>query len=305
MNSKGNTILEHINCDFCGCDKYYVRYRKPDTWLWLNQFEYPVVECKNCGLVYVNPRPTQDAMADFYINNYHNNRDKNEFLRRYEYECDYLPKLTNEYVLDIGCAKGDFLSFLKQKYPDVSLFGIDYFSDSVTSKEINFKQKLLYESTYPDDFFDVITAWGVFEHLHTPSRYFQEVHRILKRNRKFFFLVTNSESLYGKKAFIEDIPRHTYHYSERSLQNYADKFGFTMNVNYDDRIWDGRGIGTFYHFFSSLFGVTWEKRYFNRINFYQNIAGKFGKALDSIVFRTHWEAKRKCSGVIIVEFTKK
>lgn len=306
MNSKGKTlILEHIKCDFCGCNEYHIRYRKPDTWLWLNQFEYPVVECKNCSLVYVNPRPTQDSMADFYVNEYHDNRDTEEFLKRYEYECEYLPKLTNENVLDIGCAKGDFLIFLKKKYPDISIYGIDYFSEHVNSDEIIFEQELLDESTYPDEFFDIITAWGVFEHLHTPSQYFKKVSKILKKGGKFIFLVTNSESFYGKKAFIEDIPRHTYHYSEKSLKNYANKFGFSMKVQYDDQIWDGRGTGTFYHTLSSLFGVTWERRYFNQLNIFQKIAGNVGQFVDSIIFRTHWEVKKRRSGVIIVEFIKK
>jgi ubiquinone/menaquinone biosynthesis C-methylase UbiE len=297
-------ILEHVSCDFCGCNEYYIRYRKPDTWLWINQFEYPVVECNVCSLVYINPRPTQNSMADFYANEYHNNRDTEEFIKKYEFESSYLPELSNENVLDIGCAKGDFLIFMKKKYSGISIYGIDYYSETVNSDEINFKQKLLYESGYSDEFFDIITAWAVFEHLHTPSLYFREISRILKKGGKFIFLVTNSESLYGKRAFIEDIPRHLYHYSEKSLKNYAEKFGFSMKVHYDDRIWDGRGSGTFHYTLSSLFGVTWEKRYFNQLNLFHIFAGKLGTFLDSIVFRTHWEAKKRCSGVIIVEFIK-
>jgi uncharacterized Zn finger protein len=49
--------LEHVDCDLCGSADYKIRYRKSDNWLWLNYFEYPVVECPGCGLVYVNPRP--------------------------------------------------------------------------------------------------------------------------------------------------------------------------------------------------------------------------------------------------------
>lgn len=297
-------ILEHVDCDFCHCNEYYLRYRKPDTWLWINQFEYPIVECRACGLVYVNPRPTQNSMTIFYTNKYHDNRDTKEFFDKYEIENSYLPTLSNERVLDIGCAQGDFLMYLKQKYPKISLYGVDYFSEKVNCQEINFTKKLLFEIGYQDNFFDLITAWAVLEHVHTPSLYFAEISRILKKGGKFIFLVTNAESLYGKRAYLEDIPRHLYHYSEKSLTNYAKKFGFSMNVKYDDRIWDGRGLGSYYYALTSISGLTWEKRYFNQQNFVQFFAGKLGTFLDSIVFKTHWEVKKKCSGVMIVEFIK-
>lgn len=121
----------------------------------------------------------------------------------------------------------------------------------------------------------------------------------------FVFLVTNAESLYGKTVFIEDIPRHLFHYSEKSLNNYAEKFGFKVNkIEYDDRIWDGWGIGTFFFLFTSIVGVNWETIHSKKITIYQKIAGKFESFIDNIVFRTHWETKHRYSGVIIVEFIK-
>lgn len=301
-----NIILEHVSCDFCGCGEYKVRYRKPDTWLWLNQFEFPVVECANCGLVYVNPRPTQDSMSVYYPNNYHENRDSKEHLKRYLLQTEYLPKLTSEKVLDIGCARGDFLLFLKKSYPRIELYGVDFFSDKVNSDEILFISKLLPDCDFKDSEFDIITAWAVFEHLHKPSVYFQEVSRIIKKQGKFVFLVTNSESLYGKRAYVEDVPRHTYHFSEKALRNYAEKYGFEFtNLHYDDRFWDGRGKGTFFYAFQEILGVDWEKRYFQKLNLIQKGMGKVGSFLDELIFKNHWEAQRKRSGIIIAEFTKK
>ncbi len=297
--------FEHVECDLCHSKEYTVRYRKPDTWSRLNQFEFPVVECNNCGLVFVNPRPTLDSMRFYYPENYYDNRDDELHQKRYSVQEEFLPKLTNEKILDIGCARGDFLIYLKKKYPLIRAYGIDYFSDKVNSKDITFYKKLLTECYFQDSEFDFVTAWAVFEHLHKPSEYFKEVNRILRKNGEFIFLVTNAESLYGKKAYIEDIPRHTYHFSEKTLNKYADKYGFKLtNCVYDDRIFDGRGLGTFYYTFTSLSGVTWGKRSFNNINFFQRIVGLCGEYLDKIIFKTHWEAKLKRSGIIVVEFTK-
>lgn len=297
--------LEHVKCDLCGSKEYSVRYRKPDTWLWLNQFEYPVVECLHCGLVFVNPRPTIESMRHFYAKTYHDNRHTKEFLTRYATQAEFMPHLKSEKILDIGCARGDFLIFLKKQYPDIKLFGVDLFSDCVNSDDITFFNKMLPDADFPASEFDIVTAWAVLEHLHSPGTYFQEVSRILRKNGKFIFLVTNSESLYGKKAYNEDIPRHIYHFSEKILEQYARKYHFTMtNCRYDDRIWDGRGIGTFYHLLQEFFGVTWEKRYFKKLNLVQNLFGNAGTFLDRLIFSGHWESKCRRSGIMIVEFIK-
>jgi SAM-dependent methyltransferase len=244
-------------------------------------------------------------MRDFYSGDYHDNRDTEECMGRYAIQSNYLPFLKHEKVLDIGCARGDFLIFLKKQYPGIKPYGIDFFCDRVKSDEITFVSKLLPDAHFPDSEFDLVTAWAVFEHLHKPGEYFKEVQRILKPNGKFVFLVTNAESLYGKRAYIEDIPRHTFHFSERTLYQYANKYGFNMTrCEYDDRIFDGRGTGTCYYTITSLMGVTWDKRYSNKLNLLQSLSGSIGVLLDKLIFSEHWEAKRKKSGIMIIEFVK-
>lgn len=298
-------LLEHVSCDLCGCKKYKIRYRQPDMWLWLNQFEFPVVECINCGLVYVNPRPTYESMSAYYPQYFFYGRNSEENKLRYEKQLKYLPDLSNKKVLDIGSARGDFLGYLLQKYPSMIPYGVDYFSNKVDYEQINFFNKLLYECGFENNFFDVIFAFAVFEHLHEPSLYFKEVSRILKKNGEFIILVTNSESLYGKKARREDIPRHTYHYSEKTLIKYGEKYGLKLEkVYYDDEIFDGRGIGTFTWLISDFFKITYEDRYFQAISFFKRICLKIGSILDRIFFVIHWEKSIKRSKIIIARFVK-
>ena len=299
-------LLEHIDCDLCGGKKYRTRYRKPDTWLWRNQYEYPVVECADCGLVYVNPRPTVDSMACFYPEDYHSERTGAEWDQRYASELSYLPSLDGKRLLDVGCASGDFLAYVKRHHPHAELYGVDTYSDGVKLPEIDFHGRDLTECDLPSDHFDVVTAWAVFEHLHQPSSYFKEVQRILRAGGLFAFLVTNSESLYGRRAYAEDVPRHTYHYSEKTLRQYAGKFGFELKrIDFDDRIWDGRGHGTFRHLLERLVGATWEKRYLGRRNRLQSLAGRLGRRVDKFVFRSHWEARSRRSGILIGQFVKR
>lgn len=300
-----NLVLEFVSCDLCGCSNYRTRYRQPDTWLKLYQYEFNVVECINCGLVYVNPRPITDSMKLFYPFNYHDNRNTSEYLFRYKVQMDYLPKLNNETILDIGCARGDFLSYLKNIYPNIITYGVDLFSDKVDFDFVKFTNDSLPNAKFHSDSFDFVTAWAVFEHLHCPGEYFEEVSRVLKKGGKFIFLVTNSESIYGKYAYKEDIPRHTYHFSEKTLNGYAEKFGFkSTKFFYETRLWDGTGLGAFKFKFMEITGSNWEKRTLNQINKIQLYAGRLGHTIDKVVFSSNWEARLKRSGIIVVEFSK-
>jgi len=298
-------ILEHVSCDCCGSNQYTVRYRKPDYWLWLELFEYPVVECADCGLVYVNPRPPYDRMERYYPSGYHDDRDTSEHRRRYEIQRDYLPSLDREKVLDIGCARGDWLHFLKDKYQNISAYGVDFYCESINFNDITFTRGDLPSCGLPAGYFDLITAWAVFEHLHSPDRYFSEVARIIKPGGRFIFLVTNADSLYGRMAYREDIPRHLYHFSPRTITTYASKHGFNVTrIKFDDRLWDGRGTGTFKHLFRRFAGVSWQQLRDQEFSVFSRSIMAFGKLLDLVLFSIHWEARLGRSGIMIVELER-
>jgi SAM-dependent methyltransferase len=299
-------LLEHIACDFCGSDRYRVRYRKPDIWLWRDLFEYPVVECLECGLVYVNPRPPFDQMGRFYPPGYHDDRDTDAHRQRYQRQAEYLPGLDSERVLDIGCARGDWLSYLKARYPRIEAHGADAFSESVAHEDTVFHRGALPECGLPDACFDVVTAWAVLEHVHTPTAYFSEVSRVIKPGGRFVFLVTNADSLYGRMAYVEDVPRHLYHFSPRTIHAYASKFGFHVErIVFDDRLWDGRGWGTFRHLFRRLARMGWRELQERRYGTLGKAWLRLGSLLDFLAFSTHWEARLNRSGIMIVELIKK
>jgi len=76
-----------------------------------------------------------------------------------------------------------------------------------------------YRMRFDEQSFDLITAWRHGK-LHQPENICRSG-EIFEKGGKLFFLVTNSESLYGRKAFKEDVPRHLYHFSEKILRLYA------------------------------------------------------------------------------------
>jgi len=297
--------LEHVNCDLCGTSEYVERYRKPDNSLWLNQYSFPVVECRSCGLVYVNPRPTFAEIAVFYPSGYHGERDTPLQKARYERQFEYIKNTPGRSILDVGCAMGDWLIHVQGRWPGTELHGVDAFSPGVKSDAIHYHHCTLPEAELPEDHFDIVTSWAVLEHVHNPMNYFSAISRTLKKGGRFVFLVTNSESLYGRRSYLEDIPRHLYHFSESTLTHYAEKVGLQLvKIDYDDQLWDGRGLGTFRYGLGELFGFSWEKARAKELKFATRMAMRAGRAIDNIVFSTHWEQKLRRSGIIITTMTK-
>jgi len=102
---------------------------------------YPVVICKQCGLIRVNPRMTSDAYQDFYSRYYRrfygdDDYDKNELWSMrieqgndvFEFIKQNLPELSGT-VFDIGCNMGTTLiPFWKNGF-DVA--GVDYGSEYI------------------------------------------------------------------------------------------------------------------------------------------------------------------------------
>jgi ubiquinone/menaquinone biosynthesis C-methylase UbiE len=297
---------EHVSCDLCGLDNYKVRYRKPDDWLWLNKFEFPVVECLDCGLVYVNPRPVKEEMHHYYINDYHEGRNSLEHKIRYEKQSKFLNLRGDEVILDVGAARCDFLHFLQSEYPALECVGIDLYSTKSSHQNIEFYCADLLDKNLSEKRFDLVTAWAVMEHVYEPKEYFTKINKLLKPGGRFVFLVTNADSLYGRKAYKEDIPRHTFHFSERSLNAYAKKTGFgKIKYHYTNDFWDGTGGGTFQYMLENLVGIQWHQRKSREsLSLLQKCFTRIGMLLDKIVFSFNWETKIRYSGIFVVEYFK-
>lgn len=301
----GRFELEHVPCDLCGSNIYRTRYTKPDSWLRNCAFQFPVVECTECGLVFLNPRPTPESMREFYPSDYHENRDDEASRARYERQTRFLSIAEGDRILDVGCAKGDFLSFLADEISKkLQLVGVDSYSQGVTNPNIEFHRCQLPDAKLASASFDTVTSWAVFEHLHTPMAYFQSVKRLLRKGGQFVFLVTNSESLYGTRAYTEDVPRHTYHFSEQTLLKYASKCNFSdCRFEFCDDIYDGRGFGTAFYALKALAGWTWEREITTGSSRLQRLMGRLGAKIDRVAFRSHWETQRRRSGIVVATFT--
>ena len=169
---------EKVSCDLCGSKKSNLKYRLPDRRVKRFAQEYSVVECSDCGHRFLNPRPTVSEFHTVYPAPYYYKRGAEIPLqrRRYQVQANYFSDIAVGSVLDIGCARGDFLKIMRKC--GWACFGADFVDQRDADREsgIDFRFGKLHELGYGDEMFDAVSAWGVFEHLTEPKEYFREVY---------------------------------------------------------------------------------------------------------------------------------
>ena len=61
--------MEYVSCKLCNRDDARVLFKKRDKFETTGD-EFAVVECRSCGLAYINPRPSQEEIGKFYPETY-------------------------------------------------------------------------------------------------------------------------------------------------------------------------------------------------------------------------------------------
>lgn len=118
-------------------------------------------------------------------------------------------------ILSVGSGTGDDLKILN-KYGDV------YVTDISKKALMAIPNKLCKEKItcdvcnipYPDKFFDIVTAFDVFEHVTDDKLAISEVHRVLKKGGKVLFTVPAFQFLYSGH---DKAVNHKRRYTKRML----------------------------------------------------------------------------------------
>ncbi|WP_367114945.1 methyltransferase domain-containing protein [Desulfovibrio sp.] len=77
------------------------------------------------------------------------------------------PAYGGEVILDVGCAKGDFLGWLAKNHI-LKMYGCDAYSGGIREGySIDFLGKDLPDCHYPTAYFDYVTSWAVLGPVNT------------------------------------------------------------------------------------------------------------------------------------------
>jgi SAM-dependent methyltransferase len=217
---------ESVACNLCGSSDHATLYVLKDFRFGIDEVPWPVVRCRRCGLGYLNPRPTLGEMTRYYPEAYFGHRGG--LRRRYQRQARYLPSSPGR-LLDIGTGRGDFLVAIGDLGWDVE--GIEPSAAAGNPHGLRI-HRLPFPGVgdWRGSEFDVVCAWAVFEHLHDPLAAFRESARLLKPGGHLIVQVPNLRSLRGRLGRSEDVPRHLYFFSPRTLEGYGTTVGLTLET---------------------------------------------------------------------------
>lgn len=225
--------MESPNCNLCGSKRSRILYEKADEHYHPTEF-FSVVECLDCGLGYVCPRPTVAEIAKYYPAAFYHSLDENaepdrrRFLAQSSYLSPAVSPGQGPRLLDVGSANGGFLAFMHQRGWDVE--GVEPFA--ADSGRNGFR---VYRSHFPtipvnEPRYHAVTAWAVLEHVHDPKAYFEKAATVLLPGGVFVFMIPNFGSLTSRRLFGEDVPRHLYFFTEANIRRYSQEVGLTLEV---------------------------------------------------------------------------
>jgi 2-polyprenyl-3-methyl-5-hydroxy-6-metoxy-1,4-benzoquinol methylase len=148
-----------------------------------------VVQCNNCSLEYVNPRPRADVIVGGYSDAVDptfvaQNDDRIATFRRTLQ--GVLHKLSwhdggGRKLLDIGCAGGAFAAARDLGFDPVGVEPSRWLADfGRRTYGLDVRDGVLGRGMFPEPSFDVITVWDVIEHVPEPHGLLSLAHDLLK-----------------------------------------------------------------------------------------------------------------------------
>lgn len=230
--TRNREVLETTHCDNCGETEASLWFVTGDNTNGLPG-TFRVVRCRGCGLCYLSPRPSQDAIGSYYEDEYYTQADGSRFKPMAEVLVRWFrgqrSRVVNRCrnggrVLDVGSDRGTFLSLMREHGWEVH--GTQVSSTAVAAAKARYGIDLrlgdLCAPGFPADYFDVVTLWHVLEHVRAPSAYLREIARILKPGGVVIIEVPDAGSwqarVFKERWLLCEAPRHLYFFDEVHLR---------------------------------------------------------------------------------------
>lgn len=200
------------------------------------------VICRACGLVHTNPRPSEQANADFYHKDYWGQYKSQSvpdeaFFRRRLPKIKPLLQLLRPHlrpgvkVLEVGCGVGALLWSIKSLVGTGTFIGVEphdghaKFAREV--KGLDVRNALLeeVETSLPRAHFDLVVMNHVLEHTVSPTQTLTTLKQLLRPGGLFAAEVPNIEAPGSRLSHFFHVAHH-HNFSPHTLQRLAVKCGF-------------------------------------------------------------------------------
>ncbi|RPJ09639.1 MAG: class I SAM-dependent methyltransferase, partial [Deltaproteobacteria bacterium] len=270
--------METIPCQVCRSNEHQFLFEGWDRVFGVPG-RYNLVQCKECGLIFLNPQPGPEALKAYYPKEYYESNPSHyrEYsrLRRRVLEAYFgypsstgeakrfsllkkalflpfriryrhaIPFVKGGRILDIGCGNGTEL--YKLKAMGWETYGVEMDRQAAGragSKGISVFTGDLFGARYPDRFFHAVRLSFVLEHLPNPRETLQEIRRILVPKGRIYISVQNARSLhywlFGQRWFSLDVPRHLFTFTPKTMERLFSSLGLERKA-----IWFDSGTRSF------------------------------------------------------------
>ncbi|WP_455586085.1 class I SAM-dependent methyltransferase [Bacteroides sp.] len=209
--------------------------------------QFDVLSCEDCGFTFTQDVPVEAEIGRYYETpDYisHSDTKKGAMNTLYHQVRKYMLGKKARLVvkeshrkqgrlLDIGTGTGYFASTMKQRGWEVDAIEKNAQARAFAKEHFGLEvkdDKALQE--FEPGSFDVITLWHVMEHLEHLDETWTRLCELLSDRGVLIVAVPNCSSYdagkYGEYWAAYDVPRHLWHFTPVTMQQFASKHGFIM-----------------------------------------------------------------------------
>jgi 2-polyprenyl-3-methyl-5-hydroxy-6-metoxy-1,4-benzoquinol methylase len=217
---------EHVACALCGADD-------AAAWLAAGDVEFPTgetfsaVRCRRCGLRYLDPRPTVEAIGRYYPGAYYTHHEVPEERLLATY-ADALRAVARHGqrgpILDVGCGDGAFLALLRRRgWTEAEGIEADPAARAVAVENRGLSVALGHfpGTEPPRPRYATVTMLEVIEHLHRPREALAAVRELLEPGGRLVLTTPSVDGLefrlLGGRSVSLQLPRHLYFFTPETL----------------------------------------------------------------------------------------
>jgi SAM-dependent methyltransferase len=209
-----------------------------------DRLHYRMVRCLDCGLLRSNPILPVADLTRLYTRSHFTYGEEAEFTRRTYGR--YLRRAgqwasSGRSLLEIGCGDGFFLEeALKQGFDKIA--GVEPSEEAIaranSSVRQHIRQSLYGPGVFPDQSFDLICAFQVFDHVPDPEALLNAAHEQLRDGGTVLFINHNEQGflnrLLREASPIIDV-EHTVLFGKKTIRRLFEKCGFQVREVFDVR----------------------------------------------------------------------
>ena len=232
--------MEIAVCNLCKGERTRVDLSACD-WFHGSVDEFRLVRCLDCGLVFINPRPSPVEIGRYYNSEHYytyqpESTQQKLILPQHAKLAARLTTLmgSNGKLLDVGCGSGSFLhAMVALGWQGTGTeIGVDL-ADRLRQQGLDVMAGEFTTLDLAQSNYNLVTLLEVLEHLHDPQAALRRVHDLLTPAGAVLVTVPNFESLecrlFGAEWVGLQPPLHLYQFSLSTLEAMLEKAGFRIS----------------------------------------------------------------------------